>query len=399
MLDDPKPEKPIGVLYDSVSNNTGDIAIGIALQQYLDEKKIRYEIVPPFDYNSADYSYLIIGGGQLIRSTGDPFYDSFRVPGDHILNGVGVDNVDNLDYLNEYSSVSVRSISAAEKLNKQYPNLKIEVIPCVATLLDSTNEENYPQEEKTIGLHLVADTFTNCPGIIDVLGKLPKPKVTFSFTTYNFDTQLMPAVEIWGIKHHYRDMNPKQLHSLIGSMGGVIVSSLHATIFAYTQNIPFLTYYQPKTYEYLKDRGLERFVFKNTEELIEKLPYLDENWNFTHAVSKEKQAVRNYLDINIAKMNTTKNLVNLEHEVKVSIPEGKHDLFRFQLEDVISHRDQLIAANSSTISELRLEIKKLISKVKGLESEKNDITMSKRWKLANLFFYLLILCVNVFTAI
>lgn len=73
MLDDPKPEKPIGVLYDSVSNNTGDIAIGIALQQYLDEKKIRYEIVPPFDYNSADYSYLIIGGGQLIRSTGDPF--------------------------------------------------------------------------------------------------------------------------------------------------------------------------------------------------------------------------------------------------------------------------------------------------------------------------------------
>lgn len=110
---------------------------------------------------------------------------------------MGVDNVDNLDYLNEYSSVSVRSISAAEKLNKQYPNLKIEVIPCVATILDSSDEESFPQEQNTIGLHLVADTFANCPGIVDVLGKLPKPKVTFSFTTYNFDTQLMSAVEIW----------------------------------------------------------------------------------------------------------------------------------------------------------------------------------------------------------
>jgi hypothetical protein len=62
------------LLYDSVSRNTGDIAIGIAAAQVLESLGVASEVVDPFSARG-DERYLI-AGGELIRRAGDPFYDA-----------------------------------------------------------------------------------------------------------------------------------------------------------------------------------------------------------------------------------------------------------------------------------------------------------------------------------
>ena len=74
----------IGLLWDSVSNNMGDQAIGLFMQRVLGDNKINYSVVDPVGKTDlADVVMLVIGGGELIRSPGHQFYDAFRVPGSH----------------------------------------------------------------------------------------------------------------------------------------------------------------------------------------------------------------------------------------------------------------------------------------------------------------------------
>src|SRR5215216_3056672 len=96
----------IGLLWDSVSNNTGDQAIGLVLQKFFEERAFDFEVLNPFSYEPDQYSAIVVGGGELIRELGDPFYDCFRVRGNHILNSVGTYKPDHLDYLNDYALVT-----------------------------------------------------------------------------------------------------------------------------------------------------------------------------------------------------------------------------------------------------------------------------------------------------
>jgi len=73
------------------------------------------------------------------------------------------------------------------------------------------------------------------------------------------------------------ELNPRELYSVIGEMEFVITSSLHASIFAYIQNVPFLTFYQQKTYDYFKDRGLEKYICKPGDDFRQKLQTLIAN--------------------------------------------------------------------------------------------------------------------------
>ena len=82
--------KPVGLLWDSISNNSGDIAIGMVMKRVCEQRGIPYAVVDPFNYNPRDYATFIIGGGQLLRNRQDIFYRGFYVPGPHILNSVGI---------------------------------------------------------------------------------------------------------------------------------------------------------------------------------------------------------------------------------------------------------------------------------------------------------------------
>lgn len=80
----------IGLVRDSVSSNAGDEAIGLVLQRALTARGLPIKVVDPFAPIHRDLAMLVVGGGELIRAPGDPFYDAFRVPGRHVLNTVGV---------------------------------------------------------------------------------------------------------------------------------------------------------------------------------------------------------------------------------------------------------------------------------------------------------------------
>ena len=144
----------IGLLFNSVSDNMGDKAIGLVLQRMLAAKRIPFEIVDPFCPDLSNIAMLVIGGGELIRAPGHPFYDAFRVSGPHVLNSVGVLDGAATEYLDEYPIVTVRTEADRAQLGRG------EVVPCL-TLLYSDRYQNHQDisrvPEGAIGIHLTAN--------------------------------------------------------------------------------------------------------------------------------------------------------------------------------------------------------------------------------------------------
>ena len=100
----------VGVSVDSVSRNTGDRAIRIAVEQELSRRGIEPVLLNPLEPTDEELDAVIVGGGDLIRPRGDAFYERFRAPRGTILNAAGVwEDADELDYLRNYSYVSARS--------------------------------------------------------------------------------------------------------------------------------------------------------------------------------------------------------------------------------------------------------------------------------------------------
>ena len=140
------------LLFDSISRNTGDIAIGIAGKQVLAARGIESDIVDPFD--EFDAAPLLIGGGELIRDSGDSLYDRYRRPGGHILNAAGVwTSAQDLGYLRDYRFVSARSQVEVDHLRQWVPDARL--LPCTTTLLESPHFEIEGLEpgEPVVGIH------------------------------------------------------------------------------------------------------------------------------------------------------------------------------------------------------------------------------------------------------
>ena len=53
----------VGILYDSISGNTGDVAIGISVRKMLREIEVEFDELVPGNFNPAEYETIIIGGG------------------------------------------------------------------------------------------------------------------------------------------------------------------------------------------------------------------------------------------------------------------------------------------------------------------------------------------------
>ena len=126
----------------------------------------------------------------------------------------------------------------------------------------------------TIGFHFHSVSYANVPDVHHVIKRLPNYSTAFiPFTHYYNDAATMELVanRVPG-SLFLGKYEPEELISIIGKLRAFVCSSLHAAIFAYMNNVPFLVFpYSPKVERFLKDRNLERFTFRNSTDLEQKL--------------------------------------------------------------------------------------------------------------------------------
>ena len=298
--------KPVGLLWDSVSDNVGDQAIGMVMRRFLESKGIRYEAADPFSYDSADYSILIVGGGELIRPRGDPFYDRYRVRGEHILNAMGVYQPDDVEYLNEYRLVTVRSEADKKILDPVVAGVKVR--PCVTLVMGDYFEKPVhplvPQTiipGETIGVHVNLAVAHLIPSLVPAIRHLHQyyKVVLFPFTLYQQDGRIHEAIRKWLPEIPISPLrDPADIFHAIGQMRALVCVSLHGTIFAYAQNVPVLAFPTvPKISNFLEERGLGQYLYHTADEMLAKLEnILAAPPDFSAAFAQDKRIVRKHLE-------------------------------------------------------------------------------------------------------
>lgn len=345
MTDSARRQPVAGLLFDSVSRNTGDKAIGIALHQAMSSLGIRPVDIAVHSDVPRPRSGLIVGGGELLRPEGDSFYDAFRVAGRHILNGVGVwPDSGGLDYLGQYAFVSVRTEADARVL--QQAGLRdVEVVPCITTALHSEPVDirgmlPVEQGEPLVGVHIVPHTMTVCPEVVDAVNALDGQKILVPFTHYNHDRSFMRSI---GIRDALSldELTPLQLHSVIGQLDLLVASSMHASIFAYSQGVPFVSVRQPKVEDYFGDRGLDGLLFGDRQELALALDAAAERPDFAHLVAADRTVLEQVL-------TRWREILELDDADPDDLPAGDNDplwlaeIVESQLISVLEQRDALL---------------------------------------------------------
>jgi hypothetical protein len=309
--------KPVGLLWDSVSNNTGDIAIGMMLKRICGINHIPYDIVNPFFNDPNKYSTYIVGGGQLLRNSNDVFYQYFRVPGHHILNTIGIHHPDHLEYLSDYRLVSVRSQAEKEQINRDYPGLTIKVCPCLTIQLgqyykpEIDDKNNCQQSEtNTIGIHLNNTTLRLLPDIIPSLEILnQKYQLMFiPFTHYENDRYLMEILTKWLPGARVSSANdPISIFSEIGRLKAMISSSMHAATFAYVQNVPVLAFPQDfKIRYFFEERGFPNSFYTKGRDLPGKLyDLLSDLPDYSQSIQQDNLTINSHVNEIIKLINET----------------------------------------------------------------------------------------------
>jgi hypothetical protein len=248
----------IGLLFDSASDNMGDKAIGRVLTWMFEQNRIPYEIVDPFRPDLSKVAMLVIGGGELIRSPGHPFYDAFRVAGPHVLNSVGVLDGSDTEYLEDYSIVTVRSQADRAHLGRG------EVVPCLTLLYPDFyqpgDDDCFDVPEGAIGIHLTANFRHDALKLARSLDRADiGPLVLLPVNHYQADERIQNALAKALPKARVLPkLAPDQAFAVIGRLRLLVTCSLHATLLAYARGTPFLTYGAiPKVEAFLRERGLD----------------------------------------------------------------------------------------------------------------------------------------------
>ncbi len=259
--------KKVGILYDNISGNVGDQAVGISVREMLAEMGVDYEELVPGRFNPSDYRTIIIGGGYLLQPSPDFFYDKFRVPGKHILNCCGIfGSPDDLQYLNDYLYVTVRSKGDKQKLSCL--SREVTVVPCTTMLLKDLPRFDLKIQKPSIGVHL-------CEGVVDekafaeYLSKQPFHIYFLPITHYNRDFTSMGRLS-QKVKNStlLPILRPEEIYTVIGNFDYFICTSLHGAIFAYVHNVPFVLYdSQDKQRFFMEDRKLDSYLFRSFDEL------------------------------------------------------------------------------------------------------------------------------------
>jgi hypothetical protein len=292
----PRSGADVGALYDSVSPNTGDRAIGIAVSQELARHGVgTTQVLSPFEAVDTRDRLVVVGGGDLIRPVGDAFYDRFRPSGPAVLNSAGVwDDADQLEYLRDYEFVSARTSREVDVLRSAVPDAQL--LPCTTTTLESPDFriEGLPDDEPAVGIHVVPHTLRLVPELVEIVDAIDRPKVFIPFTHYNYDDSFMESLPFDRSRAVVLPrLEPLELHAVMRQMSYVIVSTLHGTIFSYSQNVPFITVDQRKVRNYLDDRHLSDRIFHDGASLKDLVRQTEEERpDFSTQISADKEAVR-----------------------------------------------------------------------------------------------------------
>ncbi len=260
----------VGILYDNISGNTGDVAIGLSVKKILCDLGVEFDELFPGNFNPDDYETIIIGGGHIIRPSPHFFYDKFKIKGRHILNAAGVlGSPSDLEYLEDYSYITVRSSWDKEQLSSL--KKEVEVVPCTTMLLEDVDNLPFIPERPSLGIHLTPNFFDEKDErqFVQWASGLPFTIYFLPITHYNRDylylrklsSQVPNSVMV-------PLMDPLQIFTFIGKLDLFISCSLHGGIFSYVHNVPFVLYnYNEKMLYFMKDRGLGRHLFTNFSEL------------------------------------------------------------------------------------------------------------------------------------
>jgi len=258
--------KPVGILFDNTTSNFGDRAIGLALVQILEEAKLPYVVLPNSveEVAKVETSTIIVGGGQLIRKD-FPLYRVFRQSGRNILNGCGCNSSPgDLGFLRDYRYVTVRSKWDADIIREARPD--VEVVPCVSLCL-KPGQATVPDLPggKILLIHVFhqdmynrrqAVQFRRMAHAIDRATPDIK-KVCVNFTS--FEPQYVKALSEYLGWPVVSSDNPRDLIALIEhpQVVGTVSSSLHATLFTYRAQKPFLVFPSDRKMKgFLSDRDM-----------------------------------------------------------------------------------------------------------------------------------------------
>lgn len=293
--------KRIYALFDSVHDNTGDRAVGEALALFAAAHDAELVSLNPLDPRAIEGvpEPVIVGGGELIHPVGDPFYDSFRLSGRHLLNTAGITTNKGLEFLADYAYVSVRSSLDKQLLADVRPDA--EVAPCIAAALDPTSPPEEPPQG-TVLVHVHFNMAHHIPSLAEVLDELGReyPLRWISLTPYAGDKATMYRIGA-GMKDPPvldRADAPRQKIGVISKARLLICASLHGAIFAHSQNVPFLVYAQPpKIKAFLEDRGLQELGFVDEKSLRAALERVLANPpNFSASVARDREALSRHLE-------------------------------------------------------------------------------------------------------
>jgi GT2 family glycosyltransferase len=262
--------KNIGILFDNISGNTGDVAIGLSVKKILADIGVRYEELIPGNFNPQKYDTILIGGGHILRPSPDFFYDKFKVPGAHILNAAGVvGNPVDLQYLKDYEYVTVRSCGDKKRLAGI--DADVRVVPCTSMLLpDEKNLPFYPKKH-SIGIHFNPAPFSPDEERLFISWASSLPYTIYFLPITHFTRDYVYLEKLASLIDNsviLPILKPQEISTLIGHFDHFISSSLHGAIFSYVHNVPFLLWeVNDKMRFFMDDRKLGRYLFKGFEDM------------------------------------------------------------------------------------------------------------------------------------
>lgn len=293
----------VKLIYDNVSGNPGDVAIGQIELEYMRAFSIDVNPVDP-DYSGGDT--LVIGGGELLPPVDNPFYRRFRRKGHHLLYAVGLgDDVYALTYLREYRYVSARTKQDALLLERA-GGPQADVVPYPANLLEPADSgldargmiglqtsstqycDAYIQHFK--GQHVLAFPWRrDCGGLMDHDDLDDARRVALGT-----GGELLPT-----------GLTPAQLMHVISQLDFFVCQTLHGAIWALQSGVNFIVQsYVPKIYYWAKERGLTNRVFQKPAEIPSVLAHLKPESSYPIAEIDREGAIagRDHLRRRIAEM-------------------------------------------------------------------------------------------------
>ena len=327
---------------------------------------VEFDELIPGNFNPNDYETIIIGGGHLIRPSPDFYYDKFKVPGNHFLNAVGIlDSPDDLNYLNDYKYISVRTSWDKERLS--HMRKEVHVVPCTTMLLEDLDNIPIDPKHHSLGIHLIPHIFSEEEEtqFVDWVSSLPFTVYFLPITHYNQDyIYLRNLSSKIGNSVLLPLMNPLEIFTFIGKLDYFISGSLHGGIFAYRHNIPFILFnYNEKMLYFMKDRGLERYTFTNFEEMKTSFKaLLTDVPDYSEMISRDLNLLQNHIDnlksicssvdFHEQKMDADGSLANYQiHNLQSQI--RGYEIHLERADEKIEEMQHILADRDEKIEEMR----------------------------------------------